>query len=142
MKTFNEWLNEQGYDSWKLASPDDWEAASWSPDDLEWTEWEDDSEAVYLKNDKLFDSKSKELVWLTPILKDLLNQSTGKDNEKYWLEFEIKFGDHKVENERLALDVKNVKMTSEHGNGIQTSFDLEKFAGKIGKHFYPKLKFI
>ncbi len=33
-------------------------------------------------------------------------------------------------------------MTSEHGNMIQSSFNMEKLAGEIGAHFYPSLKFI
>ena len=139
MKKFTEWLHEQGYDSWKLSSPDGWETADWSFDDLDWTDWEDDSQVVYLKNNKLFDSKSRELTWLNPVLEDLLNQSPSN---KYWLEYQIKFGNHKIEDVQLALDIRDVKMTSEQGNMIQSSFNMGNLAGKIGSHFYPSLKFI
>lgn len=84
MKSFYEFLMEYGYDSWKLASPPDWDGPDWDDNDLEWSGWEDNSESVWLVNDQFVDSKKRPIAWLQPWLEDVKKWGVENHAELPW----------------------------------------------------------
>ncbi len=154
MKTFYEWLNENGYDSWKLSTPPDWEGPDWSDNDLEWTDWEENSESVWLVNKQFIDARKRIMPWLSQFLEEVnkwnfqdLNVTPEKlDHSKSLsLNFNAEFGNYPAtENPKtgeghdsipLRVNIKNPILTD--GNN---QIDLSGLEGKIVRHFYPNLR--
>lgn len=84
MLSFYEFLAEYGYDSWKLASPPDWEGPDWTEEDLEWSDWEENSESVWLVNGQFMDRKRNPLPWLQPWVEEVKKWGAEDHSELPW----------------------------------------------------------
>lgn len=166
MDFYRFWQILEGYDSWKLATPPDWESPDWNPDDLTWSEWNEDSQSVFLVNGKFVDKNNAHLEWLDnhiqqasnltqnhqelPKLPDNQTPSymAGKADYKQgmWLTYEARYGQapggrdrrtgEEWEPQNVAIEIKNPALEKDESK-VQLP---ENVSWKIASHFFKEYK--